>query len=588
MIVFKYGLKDPTLNEQIVKTQLRLAHQYRNKLIEIERQRRKLLRDAYSSVGDIPTLETEAKQASENVRKTLAELKSHKASTRTRKVPPELAQKLEQAKQAKRDANSKLRTARVSAKCPSLQRRFDEINDWASGEVRTARKISGLYWGNYQIVEAAMDASKKLPLYDGTEPQDPSFVRWRGEGTVAVQIQNGMDVHEAFGNGTRVQIETAGRYHILRMRVGSTDTRKPIWAEWPMKMHRPLPSGRIKWVKVNFRKYGSKRSWSVDFTIDNDPIIRACGDGEVAVNLGWRDRGPENGIRVGYAMDMRSGEAWECLVPPDILNALSYQQHLRSIRDRSFEEIKARLKHWLASADGRFAPKWFVEDLKHMSLWRAQTRLVRVHRKWAAERWKGDKDIFQIVDAWQKQDHHLWTWESNQRIKSIRRRNDFFANWAYQLCSRYTVVVLNEHDMSETARRPTPEKQAGDIPQARYNRQLVGPSMLRQAIVNVKRTTAGAAMAIPQENLTLECHNCGSIEESLDRRMLVHHCAQCDAEWDIDHNCCLNIRARFTAKPGESKLLASPGNGNFESRWARVSEMTEEKRSRQAATLTAD
>ena len=48
--VYQFGLRPPTVNEAIVRAQLRHAHEYRNELVAIERGRRAALR----AVDDVP------------------------------------------------------------------------------------------------------------------------------------------------------------------------------------------------------------------------------------------------------------------------------------------------------------------------------------------------------------------------------------------------------------------------------------------------------------------------------------------------------------------------------------------------------
>src|SRR5690606_22488963 len=90
----------------------------------------------------------------------------------------------------------------------------------------------------------------------------PRFRRWDGSGKLAVQLQNGLPVEDAFGDDTRLQIDPVDpvawnspsrseRIHKnrtkVRIRIGS-ENRKPIWAELDIAMHRPLPKGgKIKW-----------------------------------------------------------------------------------------------------------------------------------------------------------------------------------------------------------------------------------------------------------------------------------------------------------------------------------------------------
>ena len=61
--VYRYGLLAPTENRDLVAQTMRLAHEYRNKLVEIDRQERAEIRALQTSHGSIPALEAAAKAA---------------------------------------------------------------------------------------------------------------------------------------------------------------------------------------------------------------------------------------------------------------------------------------------------------------------------------------------------------------------------------------------------------------------------------------------------------------------------------------------------------------------------------------------
>src|ERR1700735_3794432 len=69
--IYTFGCQPPTQGKDLLEQQLMLAHQYRNKLIEIERERRERMEAAVLSVGDVAAASTrvdEAKAALANVR----------------------------------------------------------------------------------------------------------------------------------------------------------------------------------------------------------------------------------------------------------------------------------------------------------------------------------------------------------------------------------------------------------------------------------------------------------------------------------------------------------------------------------------
>lgn len=181
--VLRYGLLAPTEGTDLVWSQLRLAHKYRNKLVEIDIVRRDAVTKANSDA------EQEAAQEAAN-----------------------------EARKA-------------------------------------ARAASGVYWGTYlQVEEFVKKACANTPPH-----KNPRFLRWTGEGLLAVQVQKGksskglFQIHDGFDNrkGRR-----AGQRKELWLRVGAEKT-KPVWAKFPLILHRPI-EGEVTWIKVTVRREGTR------------------------------------------------------------------------------------------------------------------------------------------------------------------------------------------------------------------------------------------------------------------------------------------------------------------------------------------
>ena len=229
------------------------------------------------------------------------------------------------------------------------------------------RGLRALYprgtWGTRGVIENAHDAARKAPLYDGVEPHDPRFLRFTGEGQVAVQLQGGLPVAEAFGEDSQLRIRrvpdrnTARNrqcYAILMMRINSTPTGEPIFAEFPMMFHRELPvNGVIKAATVNLRRIGPREEWSVSITIDTtcSPRREHCGEGVVAVDLGWRLL-DDGSIRVAMA-----GEEPLVLTPHQI-GGLRRAESLRSTRDMEFDLARQIFVRWMRSRTE--LPEWLL------------------------------------------------------------------------------------------------------------------------------------------------------------------------------------------------------------------------------------
>ncbi len=578
-MVYRYGLLAPTVNGDIVREQMRLAHRYRNTLTEIERGRRAAIRASDAQHGDIGVLEHAAREARARAADAARIVKANKAAHRTTKIPREMRDALDAARVAQRDSVAALREARRTiAGDHATQVDRDEINDRAAELIRSARAHCGVYWGTYLLVEDEAKASGKQPLYDGADPSDPRFVRWSGEGTVGVQLQGGMSA-DALGSDTRLQIvaradrktgRRAGQARTLRLRVQS-DGRDPVWAEWPMVMHRPLPDGAvIKRATVHVRRIGPREEWSVTITISTTrERVAAQRCGAVALDLGWRVT--PDGIRVGSwrGEDSATGEI---LIDARSVSGLELPEKLRSTRDDNFNVARSALVQWLAHTE---VPEWLRDATETLVQWRSAGRLAALARRWRTNRFDGDGEAYEALERWRYRDHHLWEWETSQRTGALRRRREIYRTAAASLASRYDLIVLEKFDLRKMARRPAP-----DAPRenegARSNRQMVAPSELRAALVNAFR---GDVVELDGAYTTVTCHACGAVERFDAGQHVWHACRSCGAVWDQDANAAINLieRWRDGGSPGPARKAELPEK---EGRWDRAKRMLADKQAR--------
>lgn len=306
-MVMKYGLLRPVTNEVLVREQMRLQHQYRNTLVEIERGRRDAIRAVLGSIGSTPQMKEAADLAGEIAEAEADKVKAYKVEHRTKKVPESMRQALDAARVAKREASDAWKAAKQEARTEEVQIEIDRINALGNELVRSAYKFSRCYtWTKVKVTAPAMDAVRARPYWGvkrkgvvfPLEVNNPRFIRWTGESQIGVQIQKSQPLPCSLISTSDTRLQIHG--NLLRMRIGSEGVM-PVWAEWPIKMHRPLPEGMITGATVSLRKVGPREEWTAEIYVDNEPIIRPSGYGTVAVNIGWRK--VDGGIRVAYAVD---------------------------------------------------------------------------------------------------------------------------------------------------------------------------------------------------------------------------------------------------------------------------------------------
>lgn len=566
--VYKYGLLKPIENASLVDDQISAAHQYRNALIEIERERRDAVRTlTRNSDVNIVTLEEKlatAKKTEENIAR---EIKLQHSQMRSRMSTQTDKEDLKAARLKTKEIKVALRQARYEAK--NSQVIIDEtdlINERFNERVRGARASSNLYWGTYLIVEDAMKAAQKAPLYDGDKPNNPKFMRWTGEGTVAVQLQGGLNTEDVFREkNTLVRIDPidekafnaekrserrkASRT-VLHLRIQSDDSKKPVWASWPMVMHRPLPdNSTIKWAKVHRRMRGPREEWYVCFEVDTSAKPQVSAAGAVAIDIGWRHMKDSSGESAGFRIaKWRDEDAniGEVKIDPHLLGALKKANELRSVRDDNFNLARAKLIDWMKECP---VSPWLEEQTKTIAQWRSIARFAALTRCWASNRFSGDEVIYGAMEKWRYHDYHLWAWESSQRIKAIRHRRETYRVLAAELSQKYSILVLEDFDLTELSQKTEPDA-AEDNHFGRSNKTLASPSEFRLCLIDAFKVRGGSVEKIDPAGTSYTCHLCGS-KEHLDHTTHYHTCSSCKQEWDREDNATANLLARWRERSSD-------------------------------------
>jgi hypothetical protein len=440
-LVYKFGLPfGPVSNEQYVREQMFIAHRYRNLLTQAENLRRDQSREAEMAY-DLPRLEAEFQAAKQELADAQDQVKIARAkasrpktkggkATKKRAVPPELMERVAEAKKAKKVAQDAWHERRGElALDTAVMAKRDVLNEWFSQRTRQLRNESSqendLYSGSYLLVERAFKAARQSPLYFKGEPKDLKRVYWEGEGRIGIQVQSSrkFDLSKIFEPNLFAWIDPVNEKAwnskirgeqreyaktILHMRVGSDDKGHPIWADFPMIMHRQFPKdAKVTWVSINLVRIGPREQWSVDFTLDTtlSPAFKVCGTGRVAVNLGWRTV-PE-GIRVATMLD-EAGNQEYFVLDHRMLESLRLSDTLRSRRDLEFDQAKLTLADWVRSRKmPAYIPGWMQRAVMDRSgkritlgLWKSQARLAALCNRWKNNRFDGDSVGDEAVEAW--------------------------------------------------------------------------------------------------------------------------------------------------------------------------------------------
>lgn len=527
---YRYGILAPTENADVVEDQFRRAHAYRNQLVEIERARRDrgaaAIEEAFPTVGH---LAVNLRTKEETFETALKAARAARAGGGT--VSDDVLVAYKMAKKDLEEARKKHKHARVEAqKTTEAVALWAEVNREANNRVKKARAECGLYWGTYLLVERSVPRSGR----------PPRFNRWRGDGQLGVQIQGGLPTDDVWAPNTRAYLEPINsRDSALLFRVGSKG-RSPILARFPARLHRPFPDGSVvKWVYVQRRKIAAHYRWYVVFVLARVPETREhASNGLVAVNCGWRQL--DDGVRVAYARD-ENGVEKQLVVPSYELSRWDRADGLRSTRDKLFNEARSRLAAWLKANDH---PGWLMDRCAALYAWRSCARLASVAIEWRVNRFAGDEEIFEALEAWRKQDKHLWEWEANQRRKAVAWRDDLYRNWANDLAKQYRIVVPGIVDYSVLAERAEPDEEDESTRQSRGNRFDAAPGRLVQFL----KERFAEVVDIPSYDVTQTCSECGHPDPFDAAKQLVRTCALCHETVDQDSRACRNYISATTSR----------------------------------------
>lgn len=511
IIVYRYGLLDPVANADKVSEQLSLAHAFQNKLIEIERARR----TANDEVlwGMHPALKAiDLRLAELNASRDLGRREIGKLCSLARdKQAGDPSHLQNVSKEIKGLAKERKAARRLALAVPGAAEALAVVLAASRLKTKAARGECGVFWGTYTHIERAAEQASG-------SPKPPKFKRWTGDGAISVQImaaagqaakQDIARVMNGENNYIRItpQVQPVpdrggSSLHRLKMRIGS-EGREPVFAEWPIILHRPFPEGcAVKFVKVVRRRIGSHTRWSVSFTLALPERESREEGNALAVNLRWSRTTVDaeaTTLAADYVSDLGHGEI---CVDPAVVSQLGKSEDLRSIRDKNFDRIRAELKPRLKALA---LPEEMNERVKFMHAWKAQGKLAATVLWWRANRFEGDSDAFAMAEAWRKQDKHLWDWESNARRKALARRKDSYLVFAAQSARQYRVLVIEKINLAKLAEKPEQEDEERDFnAKASAQRFATAPSELRAALVNAFRREGGRVVEVPAGHTSRE------------------------------------------------------------------------------------
>jgi hypothetical protein len=518
--VYKYGIRLSRDAEDVVFTALRQSRDFYNDLVTIENARRDAYRASRSAaVPEYAAAEDEVALLVERLEEVRTAILAARKAKRAKVDTSDLNDEAAAIRVELKEASARLKELRKAADAdPRVRAESERIGDLGKQLVKSAYANSPLYWTTQGLVLKAFDQAKK------TAGGRLSYKRFEPRGSVGGQIlaRNGafLSTSTVFGEGTVFQLDPlphgtwdtrSGRRHAYtkgRLRVGS-EGRAPIWLEFDLLMHRPLPSsGLIKNAWVQAESQGNRMRYDLCISVESAAFVAPPNDGSaVAVAAGWK-RIHDGSVHVATTLDA-SGDPNPIVLPRAIFDRFDHCDSLRSISDQHFEDAR----HVLAAHLDEL-PEWAREDVRYMHTWRSHKRLARIARRLADEQiddigsmwqaWKSERlanglDLFApsvevsawatlrgldplavYLELWRRKNAHLCQVESDLRAKARRQRDDIFRNVVATLRGRK--IVASSADLKAASRKANPEDDRDTSNDVRRLRAQASPGRLLELL----------------------------------------------------------------------------------------------------------
>jgi hypothetical protein len=449
---------------------------------------------------------------------------------------------------------------------------YQKLYDEQVSDKGLAKGTWSTTWGTHNLLKASVEQAKKK--WDGMLRQRERF----DEGQLGVQIMPPVPVARIFNTekppfllidpvdprafdpsvpkGERKRLSRT----TVRMRIGHVlGHRTPIWAVWPMILHRPIPPGAvITGASVNRHMEANRVRWTlqITFKVPATPPVVPRTNKTVALDLGWRKM-EGGGLRTFFWQDA-AGEKGEWQLPPAVSDRLKKVDDLKSIRGTHQLELQKSLLAIFSNRasldpDLRLAvkglDKW-KSPQHYLDLLRYEAVMPRIAARLIREWYYGNRAVTSEDSADRYNgDLHLWQYQTGVSSGAIRHRKALHERFALWLATTYDVIVLEKFKIPEVKDKPLPEDKDMDMPdsiksmkkKASRQRDMAAPGYARTAIVNAAKKFGKTVLLVPAQCTTRTCAHCGFNEKWEEEHVLIHTCGRCDKTYDQDDNASTNI-----------------------------------------------
>lgn len=562
VLVRQYGLGNPVDWGDDCQEHLWLCNKLWNRFVEIEQENRKKyleifrqddeLRSAEDAIIALQTVRTERIAQRNAVR-----AKARSKSVDSAEIQDEIKDLSRRITEIVKQASVRRRTVR-----PVYGEQIRALEMERRALVKKARQESGLWWSNYNMVQARYEKARSKAMKDGAELHFHSF---DGTGQFRCQIQGGMSVEglfaghhniaradpvdpKAWSSHSRGERRRLSRTHLtITVYTGTGEDGKPFrrTLRFPMVMHRPIPEDAIiKELSVTRKRVGTQLSWSVTFTAraPGGQVAENSSHSICAVDLGWR-KIPE-GLRVATTMDS-TGEVQYVVLPNNLLHKFEHVNALKSQIDDELNVVQTILREKSALlVDLPEVLKGLLASALRPRL--TTRRLAKLTLFWRDKHPDIEADVVSFLEEHRRHLKRLQNEMDNLRDKVVHHRQDFYRNAAIRIVQDKAMVLVEDFDLRGVAKKKHEDGTDSDTPEAvRRMRQVAAVSELRKWIV-LQAAKHGARVDLRKSAYTTRrCSACGQINEKADPYDLVWKCPKCGNVLDQDINACRNMTTDF-------------------------------------------
>lgn len=577
MRVYKFAIHGDLPQEAIEEVQR--AHHLWNQLVALHHTYESRIAEVWAGFPELAVLNAQVMEQEDLLIKLKAEASEARKQARSTTIPSELRGRVKAARDTLRDVKAvrrHVKEATYEAAKPALAVARSEMNASVKASYRSSVN-GGLYWASYNDVLARFRTAQQELRAKRRQglPAQLRFHRWRGEGTIAVQLQRGADqvaptptvVADPESPWKNVMSLTpaldpvkwatmplgdrrrAARQGLLQFRVGSGDHAAHV--EVPVVLHRPIPpKAEIKLLKISRRLSAGKPKVFVSVVV-RLPVVPARTEGSlVTVHLGWRSLG-NGSTRVAVISGMTDsvprevreagvvrdhGDWMEVVTPGPIGRKGGWAQTLvrttatQGIQSRHLDALRADLVEWLIDH-----PEVEEPAAATVMNWRSPRRFEQLRKQWETTPPEDSNGIVERLRAWHLQDSHLWTWKVAEHQQIIACRDDMWKKVAAWICTSAALVRLDGWNV--TAITPPVEDPDGWQERlARAQRMVAAPATLRNAI-----SKAAMARGVQVERVdgpvSQTHYGCGgALDADARKASLMVRCSECGLMVDQDRS----------------------------------------------------